>query len=47
MAGAQLQEEHWRKNGQWFSLTRPHAELVVADVEVAAAFKRCARARRE
>jgi len=41
MAGGQLQEEHWRKNGQWFSLTRAHAELVVADAEVADAFKRC------
>jgi len=44
MAGGQLQEEHWRKNGQWFSLTRAHAELVVADAEVADAFKRCGRA---
>jgi hypothetical protein len=44
MAGGQLQEEHWRKNGQWFSLTRAHAELVVADTEVADAFKRCGRA---
>lgn len=38
----QLREEHWRKNGQWFSLTRKHAELVVADAEVADAFKKCA-----
>ena len=42
MAGEHLEEAHWRKNGQWFSLTRAHAELVVADVDVAAAFKRCA-----
>lgn len=41
MASAQLAEEHWRKNGQWFSLTRPLAELVVADQDLAAAFKRC------
>lgn len=41
MASAQLDEEHWRKNGQWFSLTRPLAELVVADQDLAAAFKRC------
>ena len=40
MASAQLDEEHWRKNGQWFSLTRPLAELVVADQDLAAAFKR-------
>ena len=41
MASAQLREEHWRKNGQWFMLTRPLAELVAADQDVAAAFKRC------
>ena len=44
MASAQLDEEHWRKNGQWFSLTRPLAELVVADQDLAAAFKRCGTA---
>ncbi|PSC68190.1 histone deacetylase 14 isoform X2 [Micractinium conductrix] len=36
-----LKKEHVRKSSQWFSLTRKHAELTVADEEVYEAFKHC------
>ena len=41
MESASLNKSHWRKSGQWFALQRRHAELVVADTEVAEAFKQC------
>ena len=39
MESPSLNRSHWRKSGQWFALQRRHAELVVADTEVAEAFK--------
>ena len=41
MESASLNKSHWRKSGQWFALQRRHAEIVVADTEVAEAFKQC------
>ena len=41
MESPSLNKSHWRKSGQWFALQRRHAELVVADTEVAEAFKQC------
>ena len=41
MESASLNKSHWRKSGQWFALQKRHAELVVADTEVAEAFKQC------
>ncbi len=34
-----ITRSHWRKGSQWALLTRPHAELVVADVSVDALFR--------
>lgn len=31
---------HWRKSSQWFVLTRPHAQLVLADTHLAESFHR-------
>ena len=39
MAGPRLRKHHWRKSWQWFALTRAHAELALADVEVDAALR--------
>ena len=38
----QLKAHHWRKTSQWLGLNRRHAELIVNDTAVAAAFKECA-----
>lgn len=35
-----FRKEHWRKSQQWFAISRPHAELVVADQHVKELFKR-------
>ena len=39
MESPSLNKSHWRKSGQWFALQRRHAEIIVADTEVAKAFK--------
>lgn len=39
MESPSLNKSHWRKSGQWFALQRRHAEIIVADTEVAEAFK--------
>ena len=41
MASPSLSKEHWRKSNQWFALTAPHAQLVLADSTVAEAFSKC------
>lgn len=33
-APAQLDRRFWRKSSQWMTLTRSHAEAVLADVDV-------------
>ena len=33
-----MKKEHWRKSSQWFGLTRAHAELVIKDTVINAAF---------
>ncbi|KAL6782791.1 hypothetical protein ACKKBG_A08140 [Auxenochlorella protothecoides x Auxenochlorella symbiontica] len=40
---ASLKLHHWRKSWQWFALSRVHARLVVADVEVEAQFQQHCR----
>lgn len=34
-----LQKDHWRKSGQWISLNRKHAQLVVSDTTISKLFK--------
>lgn len=43
MATPRLNDSHWRKSSQWFSLTRAHAAAVLADGEVWPAFERHCR----
>ena len=40
MDGEYLNQSHWRKSSQWFSLSRSHAQLLVQDRYVKPRFQK-------